>query len=152
MTDDSADTAPTESTYTEVWAYAGLRTTGTGGFAHSWYRTEQGTHFLCKKRLSHMSIGGQVEVTMTDDEHVYSAGSHRPRPLATRFTDQTRIAGWVAEDAAAHAHRNEQALQRKSQKVEPLEQILAPLSTVARTLTRPQRRALAVHILAALNL
>jgi hypothetical protein len=141
-----------DTTHTEVWAYAGLRPSGSTSFVHCWFRTDNNDFFHMKQRLSHVSVGGQIAVTVTAEDKVYTAGPNGPRTLASRFDDQSRITEWAAADAAAHASRNDLALQRKSQKVEPLDHILAPLQRLADSLTRPQRRALAVHILAALNL
>lgn len=141
-----------DTSHTEVWTYAGLRPSGSGAFVHCWFRTETNEFFHIRKRISHVSVGGQVQVTVTAEDAVYTTGPNGPRTLSSRFADTSRITAWVAADAAAHAARHDLALQRKSQKVEPLDHILAPLHAVATSLTRPQRRALAVHILAALNL
>lgn len=58
---------------------------------------------------------------------------------------------WRAKDLAAEAELSRKSVNTKSQRTDPLEEILEPLGELAKKLTRSERRALAVRILEVLG-
>lgn len=63
------------------------------------------------------------------------------------FGDQVAVREWRARDLATEVELSRKSLNTKARKVEPLEEILAPIRELSGRLTRSEKRALAVRIL-----
>lgn len=133
---------------TEVWTYVGLREQPNGSFAYGW-RDPKGDIYVFKKRFRHVSIGGQIDVTLTAEDKVTVAGPRAPRPLLSRHDSDEDIARWVASDEHANNVKRLKAVERQAAKVEPLDDILSTVQHLAAGLNRSQKRALAAVILQA---
>lgn len=114
---------PSGDHHTEVWTYIGLRHGKRGAFDYAW-RDGSGAVYLTKKRLRQMPVGGQVEITVTADDKVVTAGEGAPRPLLSRHENQDDIAEWLAEDERANNEKRLKAIERQAAKNVPLNEIL----------------------------
>jgi hypothetical protein len=137
---------PSGEQHTEVWTYIGLRQAKGGAFEYAW-RDQSGTVYLTKKRLRQVPVGGQIEITVTADDKVVTAGEGAPKPLLSRHENQADIAAWLAEDERANNEKRLKAIERQAAKNVPLQEILATIDNLAARLNGPQRRALAAVIL-----
>lgn len=133
---------------TEVWTYVGLREQKNGSFAYGW-RDQEGNVYVFKKRFQHLSIGGQIEVTLTPEDKVVVTGQGAPKPLPSRYEGDEDIAHWVAIDEYANNVKRLKVVERQAAKVEPLEDILSTIRQLSTGLNGPQKRALAAVILQA---
>lgn len=137
-----------ENLRTEIWTYVGLREQQNGGFAYGW-RDPEGDIYVFRKRFRHVSVGGQIEVTLTAEDKVIVAGSNAPRPLLSRHDSDEDIARWVASHERVNNLKRLKAVERQSAKTEPLADILSTVRQLAAGLDRSQKRALAAVILQA---
>jgi hypothetical protein len=134
---------------TEVWTYVGLREQRAGGFAYGW-RDPKGDIFVFKKRFRNVSIGAQVEVTLTDDDKIIASGPDAPRPLLSRYRNDDEIASWLATDEYVNNIKRLRSIERQAAKAVPLEDMLSTVRRLASSLSAPQRRAFAAVVMEAI--
>jgi hypothetical protein len=131
---------------TEVWTYIGLREQKNGSFTYGW-RDPEGDIYVFKKRFRRVAVGGQIEVTLTDDDKIIVTGPDAPRPLLSRYQHDDEIAGWVAADEYANNTKRLKAIERQAANAVPLEDILSTVQRLASSLSASQKRAFAAVVL-----
>lgn len=134
---------------TEVWTYVGLREQKNGGFAYAW-RDPEGHIYVFKKRFRNVSIGAQIEVTLTEGDKIVITGPDAPKPLLSRYKNDDEVANWVTADECANNSKRLKAIERKAARVAPLDDILSTIRRLSATLSTPQRRALVAIVLEAI--
>lgn len=134
-------------------AYAGRRVDRGGRIAQQWqaeHETEPRWYGKPLIAYSQLSVGAVYEFATTDDGRVWVRGADAPRYVDR--ADGPLVDEWRAQDLAAGVEQARKALLAKAAKVEPLEDLLAPLRALSLRLTKAERRALGVKVLEALGL
>lgn len=126
--------------------YAGRRFTDGGKIGHLYYLGDE--QVVYSTRLAGASIGGWTEVDAIDAEgsRIYSSSARY-----LRREPDPRAQEWRAHDLETEARQAQKSLNTKASKVDPLENILAPLQELAKRLTTSEKRALAVRVLEVLR-
>lgn len=126
--------------------YAGRRFAD-GKVRYTWFDPETEETRMWNVQLVKVSVGVTVDFTgeRSSDGNVSILPSS-----ATNFgwhdvPDQ--VVAWRATDLDAEQRQAQKALITKAAKIEPLDDILAPIARVAPRLTKSERRALAVRIM-----
>lgn len=127
----------------ETWTYAGVRERN-GKRWYAWVDAD-GEEMLWGK-LKAGVIGGRYEVPVTRD------GEHVSALLSISYVDMTAdsvtVAGYTARAVAASTRLSQLARERSDAKRNALDEAMAPLIAVARTLrTGPEREALIAHVI-----
>jgi hypothetical protein len=131
----------------ETWTCAGVRVGGSGKRVMCWVRPDGKIVSLFSKRGSN-AIGGRYAFKVTYGPDGELTGIWGPLHYVDRDPDNEKIAGWRAQEVAAEAHFAREAAERKAKSEDPLDEALAPLVEIARTLrTGAARDAFAAHII-----
>jgi hypothetical protein len=128
--------------------FCGIRLNNAKQKGYAWANVETPDEtFTFKDSLITAGIGGVYQFWRPEGkpDSIYTSGKHQPHYLR-RFDDDTRIKKWALADEAAKEQLNLKSVNNKAAKVEPLEDLLDSISTLARQLTAAEKRALHAKI------
>ena len=129
----------------EVWTYGGVRVSGRGQRVHAWI-DQAGEELWFPKTGTHAAVGSQYKVTVKPADGVTSIIGI-PKYAGRAVADQLRRQLW-AQHSAATTRLELIRAERNDAKRNALDEAIAPLLQIARTLrTTAERDALAVYVI-----
>ena len=149
MTAEQVTEQPTEPERTEeTWTRAGVRVGTSGKRVTCWVRPGGKTTVSLVTKRGTSAVGGRYAFKVTYGPDSSLTGIWGPLHYVDRDPDDEKVAAWRAHEVAAETHFAREAAERKAKAEDPLDEALAPLVEIARTLrTGADRDAFASYII-----
>lgn len=129
-----------------LMVYMGIRLDSKGRKTYYWLPIDSTDEYNDAKGYDSSvvmaAVGGVYKFYSPKGENnkIYVEGVNAPR-YSQRYHDADRIKLWAIADEEAKQRLNVKSVNRKSAKVEPLDDILSTIRDVSRSLTAAERRA-----------
>lgn len=145
---DEVISKPEREVVFEEMVYCGTRMNSKNKIEYSWAMANNVKEsFLFSKQIVTAGIGGVYKVYSPADNlnSVLTAGTYAPVYLR-RYEDTDMVKIWALRDEATKEQQNLKSVLNKAAKVNPLDELIAEVSSLSSRLTPAERRALHAKI------